>query len=340
MDGEIRIALDAMGGDNMPSAPVRGAVKAVESGEGFRVILVGREREIRGELDRTGYTGNRIDIRPASEVIEMAEPPVAAIRSKTDSSIVVGLGLVRSGEADAFVSAGSTGAVIAGAQVIVGRIRGIRRSPLAVLIPTESGVSLLIDCGANVDARPDQLVQFARMGSVYMENVLGIKEPSVGIVNIGAEDEKGNALVKDTLPLLRNEKGIRFVGSVEARDIPAGGTDVLVTEAFVGNVVLKMLEGTASMFKRMLKKNLTASLTGKIGGLLIKPSVRKMMSAFDASKHGGAPILGLKGLVVKTHGNSGPEEIAAAIRQCTVFYAQKVNEKIAEAILAESGDNP
>ena len=167
------------------------------------MILVGREREIRGELDKTGYTGNRIDIRPASEVIEMAEPPVAAIRSKTDSSIVVGLGLVRSGEADAFVSAGSTGAVIAGAQVIVGRIRGIRRSPLAVLIPTESGVSLLIDCGANVDARPDQLVQFARMGSVYMENVLGIKEPSVGIVNIGAEDEKGNALVKDTLPLLR-----------------------------------------------------------------------------------------------------------------------------------------
>ena len=332
MENTLRIVVDAMGGDNYPKAPVEGAVQAVNAAEGFEVILAGKQEILQKELERLGYAGDRIVIRDCREVIEMAEPPVKAIQTKKDSSIVAGLTMLRKGEADAFVSAGSTGAVIAGAQVIVGRIRGIRRSPLATLIPTEKGVSLLIDCGANVDARADQLVQFAQMGSVYMENVLHIKNPSVGIVNIGAEDEKGNALVKETIPLLRGREDIRFVGSVEARDIPAGGTDVIVTEAFTGNVVLKMYEGTASMFKRMLTSTLKSSVRGMIGGAMIKPLIKKAMSAYDASEYGGAPLLGLKGLVVKTHGNSGPAEIRNSILQCSTFYKEKVNEKIEQAI--------
>ncbi|MBE5996956.1 MAG: phosphate acyltransferase PlsX [Lachnospiraceae bacterium] len=332
MEKTLRIVVDAMGGDNFPQAPVEGAVQAVKASEGFEVILAGKEEILTEELKKYGYTGERIRIRDCREVIEMAEPPVHAIQTKKDSSIVAGLSMLRKGEADAFVSAGSTGAVIAGAQVIVGRIKGIRRSPLATLIPTEKGVSLLIDCGANVDARPEQLIQFAQMGSIYMENVLHIKEPSVGIVNIGAEDEKGNALVKETIPLLRERKDIRFVGSVEARDIPAGGTDVIVTEAFTGNVILKMYEGTASMFKRMLSTTLKSSVRGMIGGALVKPLIKKALSAYDASEHGGAPLLGLKGLVVKTHGNSKAAEIRNSILQCRTFYEENVNGKIEQAI--------
>ena len=337
MEKTLRIVVDAMGGDNFPGAPVEGAVMAVKAAEGFDVILAGKEEILRKELDRLGYSGDRIRIRDCREVIEMAEPPVRAIQTKKDSSIVAGLGMIRKGEADAFVSAGSTGAVIAGAQVIVGRIKGIRRSPLATLIPTEKGVSLLIDCGANVDARPDQLVQFAQMGSVYMENVLHISNPSVGIVNIGAEDEKGNALVKETIPLLRERQDIRFIGSVEARDIPAGGTDVIVTEAFTGNVVLKLYEGTASMFKRMLSSTLKSSVRGMIGGALVKPLIKEALRSYDASEYGGAPLLGLKGLVVKTHGNSGPVEIRNSVLQCRTFYEEKVNEKIEKAISGGEG---
>ena len=336
MSEKLRIVVDAMGGDNYPSAPVGGAVQAVAAQEGFDVILAGKDADLKAELQKLGYTGDRITIRNCEEIIEMAEPPVKAIQTKKDSSIVVGLSMLRKGEADAFVSAGSTGAVIAGAQVIVGRIKGIRRSPLATLIPTEKGVSLLIDCGANVDARPDQLVQFAQMGSIYMESVLHIKNPSVGLVNIGAEDEKGNALVKETLPMLRERKDLNFVGSVEARDIPMGGVDVIVAEAFTGNVVLKMYEGTASMFKRMLSTSLRSSLRGKIGGLLIKPVIKKALSAYDASEYGGAPLLGLKGLVVKTHGNSKATEIKNSILQCCEFYKENVNEKIQAAISGEA----
>ena len=249
-----------------------------------------------------------------------------------------GLRLLREEKADGFVSAGSTGAVIAGAQVIVGRVAGVRRSPLASLIPTEQGVSLLIDCGANVDARPAQLQQFARMGAIYMRDVVGIKDPTVGIINIGAEDEKGNALVKETLPMLRADETIRFVGSVEARDIPAGGVDVLVCDAFTGNVVLKMYEGTASMFKRLLKNTLMGSLSGKIGGALVAPKIKEAMAAFDTAEHGGAPLLGLKGLVVKTHGSSGVREISNSILQCRTFVEHNVRGAIEEALRKDTPD--
>ena len=197
---------------------------------------------------------------PASEVIEMAEPPVMAIRKKKVSSIVVGMKMVHNGEADAFVSAGSTGAVLVGGQLVVGRVKGVERPPLAPLIPTEKGFSLLIDCGANVDARASHLVQFARMGSIYMENIMGVKNPKVGIVNIGAEEEKGNALVKETFPLLKECEDINFVGSVEARDIPKGDVDVVVCEAFVGNVILKLYEGVGNTLVKVINKGMLQSL--------------------------------------------------------------------------------
>ena len=334
MGEQIRVAVDAMGGDNAPGEIVRGAVAAVNGRRDILVILIGRQEAVERELAKYTYPTQQIQIVHASEVIETAEPPVAAIRSKKDSSIVVGMNMVRRQEADAFVSAGSTGAVLVGGQVIVGRIRGIERPPLASLIPTQRGVTLLLDCGANVDARPSHLVQFARMGSIYMENVIGVKNPKVGIVNIGAEEEKGNALVKETFPMLKECPDLNFMGSVEARDIPGGACDVAVSEAFAGNIVLKMYEGTAATLLDVLKKSMMSSLRSKIGALLLKPALKKSLKAFDASQYGGAPLLGLKGLVVKTHGSSKVVEIEHSINQCVQFKEQRINEKIKEHIAA------
>lgn len=336
MGEQIRVAVDAMGGDNAPGEIVRGAVAAVNGRRDILVILIGRQEAVERELAKYTYPTQQIQIVHASEVIETAEPPVAAIRSKKDSSIVVGMNMVRRQEADAFVSAGSTGAVLVGGQVIVGRIRGIERPPLASLIPTQRGVTLLLDCGANVDARPSHLVQFARMGSIYMENVIGVKNPKVGIVNIGAEEEKGNALVKETFPMLKECPDLNFMGSVEARDIPGGACDVAVSEAFAGNIVLKMYEGTAATLLDVLKKSMMSSLRSKIGALLLKPALKKSLKAFDASQYGGAPLLGLKGLVVKTHGSSKAVEIEHSINQCVQFKEQRINEKIKEHIAAEN----
>lgn len=230
----IKVAVDAMGGDNAPFEIVKGVVDAVNENKKVKVYLVGKEDAVKAELAKYTYEKDRVEVVHASEVIETAEPPVMAIRRKKDSSLVKAMTMVKEGVCDAFVSAGSTGATLVGGQLIVGRLKGIERPPLAPMIPTERGASLLIDCGANVDARPSMLVQFAKMGSIYMENVCGIKNPKVGIVNIGAEEEKGNALVKETFPLLKNCPDINFIGSVEARDIPAGEADVVVCEAFVG----------------------------------------------------------------------------------------------------------
>ena len=329
----VKVALDAMGGDNAPGAIVQGAIDAIAESKDIKVYLVGKEALVQEELAKYTYNKEQIEVVDATEVIEMAEPPVMAIRKKKDSSIVKALHLVKDGTCDAFVSAGSSGAVLVGGQLIVGRIKGVERPPLAPLIPTETGASLLIDCGANVDARPSHLVQFAKMGTVYIESVMGIKNPKVAIVNIGAEEEKGNALVKETFPLLKNTPEINFIGSIEARDIPKGYADVIVCEAFVGNVILKLYEGVGGTLIKKVKEGMMTSLRSKIGALLVKPALKTCLKSFDLEEYGGAPLLGLKGLVVKTHGSSKAVEIKNTILQCQTFKEQSINEKIKNIIV-------
>ena len=332
----MNVAVDAMGGDNAPVEVVKGAVDAVNADKRVKVFLAGKESVIKEELKKYTYHAEQVEIVPAEEVIETGEPPVMAIRKKKDSSIVKSMYLVKEGTCDAFVSAGSTGAVLVGGQVIVGRIKGVERPPLAPVIPNIKGVSLLLDCGANVDAKPSQLLQFAKMGSVYMESVIGVRNPRVGLVNIGVEEEKGNALTREAYPLLRNCPEINFIGNVEARDIPYGGADVLVCEAFVGNVVLKMLEGVSGALVEKIKGGMMSTTRSKIGALLVKPALKKTLKGFSTEEYGGAPLLGLNGLVVKTHGSSRANEIRNSILQCIAFKEQKINQKIKEKVVLEN----
>ena len=332
MEELVTVALDAMGGDYAPVETVKGGVDAVNASKEIKVLMVGDEEKIRKELAKYTYDQERIEVVGATEVIDNNEPPVQAIRNKKDSSLVRCQRLVKQGEADAMVSAGSTGAVLAGGQLIVGRIKGVHRPPLAPLIPTEKGFSMLIDCGANVDARAAHLLQFAKIGTLYMRHIMGIENPKVAIVNIGTEEEKGNQLVKEAYPLLRECSSINFIGSIEARNIPAGEEDVIVCEAFVGNVILKLYEGVAMTLVHKLKASLNASFRGKVGGLLVKPAVKTMMKEFDATEYGGAPLLGLKGLVVKSHGSSNAYEIQNSILQCISFKKQNINVRIEEAL--------
>ena len=329
---KVVIALDAMGGDYAPEQTVKGAVEAVNSSDEIRVILVGKQDMIAKELEKYEYAKEDIEVVHASEIIDMGDVPTVAIKDKKDSSLVVAMRLVREGKADALVSAGSTGAVLVGGQLVVGRLKGIKRPPLAPFIPTTKGFSLLIDCGANVDARPEHLVQFAQMGSIYYENVMGKKNPTVALLNIGTEEEKGNQLVKDTKPLMKECKNINYIGSVEARELVSGAEDVIVCEAFVGNVVLKFFEGLALTLFGSLKEGLMSSTRTKLGALLVKPALKGLKNQFDTSSQGGAPLLGLKGLVVKAHGNSSSKEIEIALKQCISFKKQKINEKIKESI--------
>ena len=335
MSETVRVAVDAMGGDNAPGEIVKGAVEAVQAEKDIKVFLVGRQEAVNAELAKYTYDKEKIEVVHAEEVIEMAEPPVNAIRKKKQSSLVIGMNMIKHQEADAIVTAGSTGATLVGGQVLVGRIKGIERPPLAPLVPTEKGVSLLIDCGANVDARPSHLVQFAQIGSIYMENIVGIKNPRVAILNIGAEEEKGNQLVKETFPLLKECPGINFIGSIEAREIPHGGADVIVCEAFAGNIVLKLYEGVAATLLSKVKEGLMSSLRSKIGALLIKPALKQTLKSFDASQYGGAPLLGLNGLVVKTHGSAKAIDVKNSILQCVTFKQQDINGKIKEHIIVE-----
>lgn len=328
---KMNIAIDTLGGDNGCDYMMLGISEALALYDDIDIIVTGREGEIKEGIDKYGIDKNRITIINATEEITCHDAPVDAIRKKKSSSLVLALNAVKEGKAQACISSGNSGAILAGGQFIVGRAKGVKRTPLAPLIPTVNGSSLLIDCGANVDAKPENLVQFAKMGSIYMENIEGVKKPRVAIVNIGAEDEKGNALVKETIPLLRECSDINFIGSIEAREIPNGGADVIVCEAFVGNVILKFYEGVGRMFMGEVKKTLKGSLKTKLGGALIYKDLKKCFKRFMADDKGGAPLLGLKGLVVKIHGNSKNNEVSSAIAQCRSFIINDVNNKIIRA---------
>ena len=329
------IALDAMGGDFAPAEQVKGAVDAVNENPGIAVKLFGIEDAVKAELAKYQFNADQIEVIHAPTVIETADPPVKAIKTKKDSSMVRGLFAVRNGEADAFISCGCTGALLVGGQTIVGRIRGIERGALAFMVPSLQGPVLIIDCGANADARPEMLLQFAQMGSIYMENIVGVKDPKVGIINIGEEEEKGNMLVKETVPLLKDCESIHFVGSVESRGIPEGEVDVAVCDAFVGNVVLKMYEGVSSALIKKIKDVLMSNGKTKFGALLIKNELKDMLKEFSSEAYGGAPMLGLKNLVVKPHGNSRSKEIKNAILQCEAFVAADIAGKIAGNIVVK-----
>ncbi|MBQ4001772.1 MAG: phosphate acyltransferase PlsX [Lachnospiraceae bacterium] len=327
----IRIALDVMGGDNAPDANLGGALDALSRSEDIFVQLVGQKNVIDAWLRDKTYDDKRLQVIDAPEVIETGEHPVTAIQKKKNSSMVIGLRMLHDGESDAFVSAGSTGALLVGGQTIAGRLPGIKRAPLAVQLPTTKGKSLLVDCGANVDARPEMLVQFAIMGSLYARHLMGIENPTVGLVNIGTEEEKGNELTRAAYPLLKDCDKIRFIGNAEARDIPQGTADVLVCEAFTGNVILKMYEGVARTLLSQVKSSLMQSLRGKIGGLLIKPSLKGLVSTFSSKEDGGAPLLGLRGLVIKAHGNSTEVQMRNALLECEKFYNSGLKERIQDA---------
>ncbi len=317
---DVRIAIDCMGGDNAPFEIVKGALEALKEDRGLYFNLVGKESEIKkviAELmsDDSHIKTDNIEITDASEIIGTAEHPVKAIRGKKDSSMVRGLQLLKDGEADAFLSAGNTGALLVGGQTIAGRMRGVERACLAPCIPTPKGPVVLVDAGANMDARPSWLLQWAKMGSVYAAKMFDRRRPAVALVNVGEEEEKGNKLVQDTFPLLKEAGDINFTGSIEARDISAGDADVIVCDAFVGNVILKMYEGVAKTLLSEIKKAIYSSAVSKLGGALIKKSLKNVLGTYNAASYGGAVLLGTKGLVVKAHGNSEARQIVIAIRQ-------------------------
>jgi len=324
------IAIDAMGGDNAPGAIVQGAIEAIKENKDVKIVLVGTKEPVDAELSKYDYPKDRIDVVYTTEEIEMGEHPVQAIRKKKDSSMVVAMKMLKEGTVDAMISAGSSGALLAGGQLVVGRAPGVERAPFAPILPAEKGATLLIDSGANVDASPSHLVQYAKMGDIYYECAFG-RKPSIGIVNVGVEEEKGNKLVKDTFPLLKECKDINFVGSVEAREIPSGAVDVVVCDAFTGNVIVKLYEGLGKTLLKMIKTGLMSNLKSKIGALLVKKSLKNTLKQFDAAEHGGAPMLGLNGLLIKTHGNSSNKEIKNAVKQCLGCIEQGFTEKMKAA---------
>lgn len=321
----MRIAIDAMGGDNAPRSVVEGAILAAKQYSDIEIILVGKEEEIKNYL--TSDIPSNISIVNANEVILTEDEPVKAVRRKKDSSLVVASQLVKDGKADAVITAGNTGAFMTAGLLVAGRIKGIERPALAPVLPTtgKNGV-LVLDVGANMDPTPEQLVQYALMGKIYAEQVLGIEKPRVGLLNVGVEDTKGNELIKKTFPLLK-EQPINFVGNIEAREINSGVCDVLVCDGFTGNVVLKLTEGLASTIFQILKVELTRNLKSKLAALVLKPGLKNIKKQMDYSEVGGAPLLGVNGAFIKAHGSSDAKAIMNAVRQARTFLKNQVLEK-------------
>jgi phosphate acyltransferase len=325
----MKIAIDGMGGDNAPQAVVEGVVKALEEYKGIEYYITGPKEKIEEELKKYKYDKNLVNIVDAREVVSTNEHPVMALKKKKDSSIYKALKLVKDKECDAVISGGSTGAFLAGCTLVVGRIKGVERPALAPIMPGKNGNFMIVDAGANVDCKPNYLVQFAKMGKIYYEGVLGNKNPSIGLVNIGAEEEKGNELTKNTYKLLKEEPSLNFVGNVEPRDTSKGDTNVLVCDGFVGNTLLKMYEGVASTLLKMIKDEiLQSNIISKLGAVLLKPVFKSLQKKFDYKEVGGAPFLGVDGICIKAHGSSDGKAFKNAVKQTKSFYDNKVLEKI------------
>lgn len=322
-----KIAVDAFGGDYAPEQIVEGALQAAEL-DGISVILTGDEGRLKSLI--SGKPGSeRIEIVHAPDVIHMDEA-AEAVRTKPESSLVRAAQLVREGRAGALVSAGSTGAAMAASVLTIRRIKGVERPAITSLMPTRRGVALVVDVGANVDCKPSQLVQFAHMGSIYSENVLRVHKPRVGLLNVGHEPTKGNSVVKEVYSLLQQDTAINFIGNIEGRDISAGDCDVIVCDGFVGNVVLKFAEGLADALFGMMKEEFTASIPSTLGALLLKPGLRRIKKKVDYTEYGGAPLLGVNGVVIIAHGGSNAKAICNAIRVAEKGVKQNIVQGIAE----------
>ncbi|MEK7367043.1 MAG: phosphate acyltransferase PlsX [candidate division NC10 bacterium] len=330
----VCVALDAMGGDAGPAVNVEGAVAAARE-LGLGVILVGVQEEIRRHLDRHDLRGLPIKVRHASEVVEMGDSPSTALRKKKDSSIRVAVDLVRSGDADAVVSAGNTGAVMAITLVVLGPLAGVERPAIAAALPTLAGHAILLDVGANVDCKPRHLVQFAIMGNVYARQVLGKARPRVGLLSIGEEETKGNELTKEAFRALEEEPGIEFIGNVEGVDVFKGHADVVVCDGFTGNVALKIGESVAETIMALVREEVTADLRSRAGALLLKPAFRRLQRRLDYSEVGGAPLLGVNGITIISHGRSSAKAIRNALRVAGDCVKSRVLDNIRDGI-AES----
>ncbi|MFL0268240.1 phosphate acyltransferase PlsX [Candidatus Clostridium radicumherbarum] len=324
------IAVDGMGGDNAPEAVVEGCVEAVKE-LGVKIILTGPEELIKKTLSKYTFPSESIAVVNSTEVISPNEEPVKALKQKKDSSLVKALNLVKNGEADAVLSAGSTGALMAGATLIIGRIKGIKRVALAPIMPGKTNPFMVTDAGANVDCKPIYLLQFALMGKIYFENILKVKNPTIGLINIGSEEEKGNELTKETHKLLKSSN-LNFVGNIEPRDVPSGETNVLVCDGFVGNTFLKTYEGVAGSIFSLLKTEIMSSLKTKLGGLLLKSVFDNFKRKFDYTEYGGSAFLGAKGIVIKAHGSSNSKAFKNAIKQAKDTYEQNIVGRITEEL--------
>ncbi len=333
----VRIAVDAMGGDFGPSVVCPGALQAAKTSNA-KVYLVGIEEDIRRTLDELSLTegeGKLYEVVPASQTVEMTDRPSDVLRSKKDSSMQVACRLVRSGEADAFVSAGHSGAAFACAMFILGRIHGVDRPALASLIPTEKSPMILLDVGANVECRANHLFQFALMGSAFVAEILGYESPRVGILSIGEEEGKGNSLVKSSYELLKQTPHLNFIGNAEGRDIFTGNLDVVVCDGFVGNIVLKLSEGLATSFGHMLKRELTNSgFMPYLGAMLSRRAFRNFKKIVDYAEYGGAPLLGLKSLALVCHGKSNSKAICSAVNMACTYVSKGTQQRLVEAISA------
>lgn len=329
----MKIAVDIYGADNSPGALVEGCVRALKSTEGLELILTGNEAEIAQELKKYKYDSSRVEIVNAAEIVTNEESPTMAIRQKKDSSLVKALEILKAREdVVGMVSSGSTGAVLTGAIFKVGRIEGVGRPALAPVLPTVKGTDVcLIDCGANVDCRPEYLVQFALMGISYMRAVYGIENPRVGLVSVGVEDKKGNELTKEVFKTLK-ALPINFVGNMEARYALSGDYDVLVADGFVGNVLLKTAEGTAGMVMKLLKEAIMGSFSAKIGALFMKKVFKKLKVDMDYNAKGGAPFLGIEKVIVKGHGSSNAVAVEAAVKQAVKMAEGRLTDRIREEL--------